>query len=157
VDLPPTTCNLLETESGRHNCRYACLSLFDCRTRNEGSLQRVAHAMGQGVSSVECRLRVEEIRHDVRRTGAWAPEEDEQLLAAVAAHGKTWWKVRLQRVMGNRSTDHSICAMILELQVPTPNPYWTCRLAKSPTPHRDTLLPARTSQMDGPHVFVNAL
>jgi hypothetical protein len=56
-------------------------------------MQKVAQEMGGGISSVECRLRLQEITRDVRKSGTWSAEEDEQLRAAVHTHGKVWWKV----------------------------------------------------------------
>lgn len=56
-------------------------------------MQRVAQEMGGGLSSTECRLRVQEITREESKNGIWSAEEDEQLRAAVQAHGKVWWKV----------------------------------------------------------------
>ena len=50
--------------------------------------------MGGGISTLECQLRVQELKHEKIKSGAWSQAEHEALLAAIAKHGKTWWKVR---------------------------------------------------------------
>ena len=51
--------------------------------------------MGGGISSIECRARIEEIKLAYRNEGVWSAVEDAAMHAAIAVHGKVWWKVRL--------------------------------------------------------------
>lgn len=56
-------------------------------------MQSVAHEMGDGVSSAECRERIQEIKAELKQEGIWSAEEDAALDAAIAKHGKKWWLV----------------------------------------------------------------
>jgi hypothetical protein len=83
--------------------------------------------MGRGISSVECRQRFEEIKHEKRRSGAWAAEESEALLVAIEKHGdKKWWKVRLAAVLHLRRARTSEAASPEVLQGPSQAISKTC-------------------------------
>jgi hypothetical protein len=75
--------------------------------------------MGRGISSVECRQRFEEIKHEKRRSGAWAAEESEALLVAIEKHGdKKWWKVGPDAGLRHRCVCSSEAALLEGLQAP---------------------------------------